>query len=77
MADGFTLLPGQSPGGDTFTSFGGPGGAIDDKHSIDNGNVAFQANIQQGPGALHALFTTSGDSLVEVARADSTVGTGP
>ena len=77
VADGSTLLPGQSPGGDTFTSFGGPGGAFDDKHSIDNGNVAFQANIQQGPGALYALFTTSGDSLVEVARADSTVGTGP
>ena len=68
VADGSTLLPGQSPGGDTFTSFGGPGGAFDDKHSIDNGNVAFQANIQQGPGALYALFTTSGDSLVEAAR---------
>ena len=75
VADTSTLLPGQATGRtDTFTSFGGGGGGCDDRHSIDNGKVAFQANIQPIRGSLFALFTNAGGSLVEIGRADSLVG---
>ena len=77
VADTSSLLPGQAPGGtDTFTAFGGGGsGGCDGKHSIDDGMVAFLANIQQGPGSLNAMFTNApGGALVEIGRADHVVG---